>query len=825
MSRSLVICEKPNQARAIIAAVGNRFGPVIPAQGHFFELKLPEEVRPEWAAEWDHTNIGLLWPDGFYPLRISTFVQKDKRLMERLQKIKSALGQVDQVVIATDCDREGEVIGRDFTTYFGFKGRILRAIFANMDKKTLQDAFSNLHNASEFEGRYQAGCARRQIDQTANLSATRTASVVFRPEGAKRFLVSLGRVRTPTEALVVLREKAIRNFKPEDLYTIEAALNVGGKPFSLSCGEYPASVLKNGVQSLHLDDEANADNEGLDAEADAALMDAEDTSRRIKRKDVAEALKADVVGKTWTLNTTVARKTQSPPKPLDQVALARICSQRFKWNAKKTEEMAQALYDAGLMSYPRTQCKYYPDAAIEMVPEMVAGLVAMPAYRGFAEILSQPVIRKGKSGVFSSATMQAQSMSHEAIMPVANEAANFASKVPTLSPDLQKLFDVVARSYMAAIAPDYVYQSTVISAAHKFQGHDWMFKKSGTVPLEAGWKAVYGDVKDKEDVDLLPKFPAGTTAPVTGSKLVLAETKPPARYDEASLQAKMQEVWREVPPGPDRERLKECKGIGTSATRPTIIAELIRIGNLEVRKMNGKNVLVPSEKSMQLYDILQGPAPSLTSAVRTAQWEKAYDAIERGQMTALQAAELVLKDVKKELDGIQCIQGVSFKAQPGMPSPKMITAAQNIAKAKGLKLPTGARTDFEVCKKFLDENMSQRDPNGGPSEKALEYARNIASKLNVVVPADALASADLLKKWIDANKDNVPVDPPSEKALDFARKLATENSVELPEAAMKDWRKCKAFIDAHCGKGGAKKGGAKGTGKRTSTRRTSKQTA
>lgn len=175
MGHSIVICEKGSQAQAIKRAVGSKYGQILPAEGHILTLKEPGETREEWASDW---STGLLWPGRFYEKK------PIKRTKRKLDAIVSAARNADRIIIATDCDREGQVIGDEIVDYIGFKGEVLRCIFNAEDPKTLQQAFANLRPDEEFRGLYMSGQAREQADQTTNLSLTRTATVSLRQPGA-----------------------------------------------------------------------------------------------------------------------------------------------------------------------------------------------------------------------------------------------------------------------------------------------------------------------------------------------------------------------------------------------------------------------------------------------------------------------------------------------------------------------------------------------------------------------------------------------------------------------------------------------------------------
>src|SRR4051812_23433464 len=209
---SVVICEKPSQARDIVTAVGNTYGQVLAAQGHLLRLQLPGEVNPAWEKWTDD----LLYPQGG---RYGYVPGEGGGKKEALEKIKRALSSADEVIIATDCDREGQGIGQSLLEFLRFKGRVRRAMFTAQDPTTLQTAFKSLKPNSEYQGMYDAFVARQQGDQIYNLSLTRVATNNLRPEGSKK-PVGIGRVRSPTLGILCRRELEIRNFVPKEYFEV-----------------------------------------------------------------------------------------------------------------------------------------------------------------------------------------------------------------------------------------------------------------------------------------------------------------------------------------------------------------------------------------------------------------------------------------------------------------------------------------------------------------------------------------------------------------------------------------------------------------------------
>ena len=795
VARSVVICEKPSQARAIKAAVGSRYGVVLPARGHILTLKEPDDVRSDWKT-WSAT---LLWPGKFYE---KTPIQDTRTL---LNDIRAAAADADTIIIATDCDREGQLIGGEIVDYIGFRGTVKRAIFNAEDPKTLQEAFANLYPNERFHGLYMAGQAREQADQVTNLSLTRTASVTLKPPGQKG-AIGIGRVKTPVLGIICKREKEILEFKPRDLYEVDAEVLVAAGPLTLTCARLPASVVKEeDPEPDPAEDELEADEEALES--------ADPLRGRILKREYADGLAQAAKGASAPVSVKSERKRQGPPRLFDLTALQAAASARFGWSGDKTLSTAQSLYATHtVITYPRGEAQYLPENNIADIPKMVSALTGLSSFRPHKSLLGKPEVRRGKIGHFSDKALEG--MSHYAIIPNANTADTFADVIPRLSADEARLFDLIARQYLAALAPDFEYRQTTVVMNVPWKGHDWTFRASGRVPLVLGWKEITGSaaLKPGEEEPLFPEIRSGETGKITATSVRALTTKPPARYTEGALIKVMKEAWRLVEDPEKRARLKETKGIGTPATRGEVVKGLLSQGQILAK---GKT-LQPSEGGMALYELLLEIAPNVVDPARTAQWEMAFDFVEKGRMTAEDAVARILKETEVEIARIASASGRQVAIGKGSkPTPKMVAAAKSVAERKGIKLPAGVATDSAKCRAFLDGHMGPR-PTGeggeravsGPSEKQLAFARSLAERAGVLLPEPVQTSARDLSAWIDATLKKAPPRPPSEKQLAFAEKLAEEAGIDLPAAVRSGAPACSAFIDRMTRKGGPAKDGA-----------------
>lgn len=788
MSSSIVICEKGSQAAAIQRAVGAKYGRILPAQGHILTLKEPDDVRAEWST-W---TAGLLWPGRFYDKKPVSATRA------KLDAIRSAASTASRIIIATDCDREGQLIGDEIVDFIGFKGEVLRCIFNAEDPKSLQEAFAKLRPNSEFRGLYMSGQAREQADQTTNLSLTRTATVSLRSEGM-RGAIGIGRVKSPVLGIICKRELEIENFKPQDMFEVDALTRVAAGSMTLTCAKLPKSLVRE--QAAEADD---AEDEEELSEDQAALEEQESTAGKILKREIAEGLRAAVIGYKGELRQKSEKKRQGPPKLFDLTALQAAASSKFGWTGERTLDVAQKLYsERTLITYPRGEAKYLPENNISDIPKLVPALLRLQGYGQHRGLLQAPQVRKGKAGHFSDKALEG--MSHYAIIPNVNTAESFGEVVPRLSDDEARLFDVIVKQYLAALAPDFEYRQTTVDMLFPWKGHTWEFRTSGRVPLVPGWRAILGgagarDAGDEQDLPVVEKGEAGA---VETAALRTVTTRPPARYTEGGLMKIMQEAWRLVPPGEQRQRLKEAKGIGTPATRGDVPKGLLQQGQIE---MLGKS-FKPTEGGMTLYKALLEACPNVVDPARTAMWEMIFDLVEKGRISAEDAVMKILAETSREIERIVKASSTVTIAigKAGKPTPKMVALAERILSEKGIKAPPKLKTDSAVCRAFLDAHLPKRDPNapagqgvsGVPSDKQLDLARRLASEGGLELPAKALASSRDLSAWIDAAMKKQPPRPPSDKQLDFARKLATENKCDLPEEAMSNAKVCSAFIDMH----------------------------
>ena len=715
MADQIVITEKSSQAKDVRAAVGSRYGDILPAEGHLFDLLEPEDVVPAWK-RWSPI---LLRPEGLYGTRPAEGGNK----AAKLRAIREALRTAKQVWLATDCDREGQLIGQEILEHYNYRGQVMRVMFTAQDSQTIRDAFGRAKPNAEYARLYAAAVARRQADQIYNLFLTRTATVIL-GQGARR-VIGVGRVKTPTLAIVCKRELEIRNFVPVAYFEVVAS----------------ATVAEGRFQMRH-------------APAD-----------RIVRRELAQQIADAARDFAGALAVRVEDKRQRPPKLHDLPSLQKLCGSHFGWPASKTLEVAQELYDGEgkkIITYPRAEVRYLPHSLISDVPRIVAGLRVGQSFSPIP-VPDPPIIRKGASGAFYDKGLEGAS--HHAVIPNVNRIDNLREIWPRLSSDEKKLFDVIARAYLAALMPDFRYRQT--TATLDVRGFE--FRAAGRQPLDLGWRAAFPDWQPAEEkgdeAQLLPPLRNGETAQLRDPRIEDKETRPPPRYGEGTLIEAMQNAWRFVDDDVLRERLKEAKGIGTPATRAEIIAGLKKQSFLIAQ---GKHI-VPSETGLSLFGLLKQADPALVDPGVTAQLEYLLDDVLVGKQEMIGAidavcdvAQRIIGKLKQGAAGRPPLLGVPVGngAAAYPPTPAMRRFADSLARQKRTKPPAGYKTSISICRAFLNQHAPKKKDGetagrvgAKPASPAqLLYAKKIAQGKGIVIPEEAKSDSAAMSAWIDLNR-------------------------------------------------------------------------
>ena len=748
---TLIITEKSSQAKDLRAALGDRYGRILPAEGHLLRLAEPDEVDPAWK-RWSPT---LLKPDGLYPTRPDQGGNK----AAKLQAITAALRACDEVILATDCDREGQLIGQEILEHVGYRGKVRRALFTAQDPKTLRDAFSALKPNDSMRPLYEAAVARQQADQIYNLSLTRTATKTLLAPGT-RGVIGIGRVKTPTLAIVCLRELEIRNFKPEDYFEVVATATVAEGSFQMRHAPAPKD--------------------------------------RIKDRAAAEAIARAADNHRGPLTVTVEEKRQAPPKLYDLPALQKTCGQRWGWTADRTLAVAQELYDGEgkkLITYPRAEARYLSENQIADVPAIVGALTRL---RGFAHLdIARPVIRKGKSGHFCDKALEG--VSHHAVIPNGNVLEDLESRLVRLTDDEKRLYALICRSYLAAVMPDYEYRQTSVTMPVPVPtpggAKPVAFRAVGRIPLKLGWKAAFGSAEsddrsggkpEEETEQTLPPLTDGEPATLSDPKVEAKRTQAPPRYNEGTLVDAMQNAWRFVEEPSLRDRLKEAKGIGTPATRAEVIKGLRKQNLLGA---DGK-WLVPTPAGLHLFETLRAAAPTLVDPGTTALWEMKLDDVVTGRADFRRVIDAIATEAERLIGALVGQRGTLLDL--GMPAPKARFARRGTAgrtndAAAGAARPVRRRT-----------RKAEPPVEGGaaaPKPRRVRKAKAPASAPSTSVQAGSTQPA--APATAPAPPNGLRRREPTERMVAFARSLAERKGIDLPDPCLRDFDQCRSFLDQH----------------------------
>jgi DNA topoisomerase III len=598
MSKTLVIAEKPSVGRDLSKVLPGPFttvgekrvleGPdhiITWAVGHLVQLADPDEYDEKYA-KWRMPDLPIV-PKKF------KLVVRDERSKQQMTAVTRELGRddVDLVINACDAGREGELIFAYLYEKAGSKLPVQRLWLNSMTNAAIKEAFASLRPSEEYHTLEEAARSRSEADWIVGMNATRAATIRLRSsfDGA----VSLGRVQTPTLAILARREQEIRDFKPEPYWVIDARF--------LALPESPRRAYDG---RYHLG-----------------------AKPRLATADEAAAIVAACEGQTGTITKVDKRESRDrAPWLYDLTALQRDASSRFGFTASRTLRAAQRLYEEHkALTYPRTNSRFItsdmiPD--IKPIAELVGGQKEYAAASKYVTGLD--VLPLGRVVNNEKVT------DHHAIIPTLAER----HPVDKMDDDDRRIYDLVVRRFLAVFHPEAVFENTRIEttvATH-------IFRTRGKVLLVPGWRGVYGegvtadaaagnqDEDDEGGDQQLPKLEQGEDSKVQRIASDAKETKPPRRYSDGSLLDAMETAGKLVDDEELREAMKDS-GIGTPATRAAIIERLLQVGYIE---RDGR-ALVVTEKGMNVIRLLGEHA--LTSPSLTGEWEHRLSNIETGQDT------------------------------------------------------------------------------------------------------------------------------------------------------------------------------------------------
>ena len=626
MAKKLIIAEKPSVANDIARALGGfaRKGDYFEsddyvlssAVGHLLELVVPEEFDVK-RGKWSFKHLPVLPPR----FELSPLEKSEQRLnvLLRLMKRKDVTGLVN----ACDAGREGELIFRYIVQHARVKKPIERLWLQSMTQQSIRDGFSKLRADKDLLPLADAAKSRSEADWLVGINGTRAMTAFNSKEGGF-YLTTVGRVQTPTLAILVEREDKIRAFTARDYWEVHAR-------FGAKAGEYAGRWFDPGFKKAD---------------------DGERKAERLWSAKEAKAIVAACAGKKGIATEETKPATQLSPLLFDLTSLQREANARFGFPARMTLSLAQSLYEKHkVLTYPRTDSRALPEDYLPTVKDTLKELSDTDAFATFArQILKQGWVKPNKR-IFDNAKIS----DHFAIIPTLQQPKH-------LNEAEQKLYDMVVRRFLSVFFPAAEYlQTTRITKVHEHH-----FKIEGRVLQSPGWLAIYGRAAG-EDSQNLPAIEANEKVNVVEIAEQAHQTKPPPRYTEATLLSAMEGAGKLVEDDELREAM-EAKGLGTPATRAAIIEGLIRE---EYVHREGRD-LVPTPKAFSLIFALgMLHIVELASPELTGEWEHKLRLIEQGKLTREQFMKEITELVRKVVGVIKTgeIPDVVYATVPA-PCPK-----------------------------------------------------------------------------------------------------------------------------------------------------------
>ncbi|MBO5187080.1 MAG: DNA topoisomerase 3 [Prevotella sp.] len=570
----MIVCiaEKPSVARdiaRIIGATASKKGymegngyQVTWTFGHLCTLKEPDDYHPEWK-RWALGALPML------PERFGIKLIEDKGIKEQFAVIEQLMQAADGIINCGDAGQEGELIQRWVMQKAGARCPVKRLWISSMTDEAIREGFNALKDQSEYQLLYLAGLSRAIGDWILGMNATRLYTLKY---GQNRQVLSVGRVQTPTLALIVNRQKEIENFKPEPYWIL-------------------STVYRDTVFTA--------------------------TKGKFTSKEDGERSFADIAGKPFTV-TSVQKKngTEAPPRLYDLTSLQVDCNRKFSMSAEMTLNVIQGLYEKKLTTYPRVDTQYLSD---DIYPKCTNTLAGLRGYENLTSPLAGKKLPKSKK-VFDSSKVT----DHHAIIPTGVPAMNLS--------DMERhVYDLIARRFISVFYPDCKFATTTVLG----KVDDVEFKVTGKTILSQGWRAVYekdvqmhdeDDAKKDDEERTLPPFAEGETG---SHEPCLTEkwTTPPKFYTEATLLRAMETAGKFIEDEQLRAALKE-NGIGRPSSRAGIIETLFKRHYIKRERKN----LIATPTGIELIGIIREEL--LKSCELTGIWEKKLRDIEHGKYDA-----------------------------------------------------------------------------------------------------------------------------------------------------------------------------------------------
>ncbi|MBR3721828.1 MAG: DNA topoisomerase III [Selenomonadaceae bacterium] len=618
----LFIAEKPSLAQAIAGGLGNgtkKDGCIVIGNnvvtwcfGHILEQLSPNEYNDDYKY-WKMETLPII--PSPWKLKVKPDAKKQFCI------VKDLIKQADIIVNAGDPDREGQLLIDEVLEYVGVNKPVQRILLNALDDKSVKEALTDIRKNEDFIGLRNSALGRSRADWLIGMNLSRAYTVQARKAGYDE-IFSVGRVMTPTMSLVVRREDEIANFKPVNHYGIRGTFN-------------------NDEANFTADWFIPKDIEGLDKE-DRLI----DKSVAEKVLDKLKNLPQGTVAHVTNVEENEKKEAQRLPYSLSalQIDAGRI----YGYSPQLVLDTMQSLYEKKLTTYPRSDCDYLPENQKENSLGIIGNL------KGLFSADIDKIIEKTNTNIHSRAWNDKKITAHHAIIPTTIKA-DFSS----LNDVEKNCYFLVAKAYLAQFLPMHSYLSVKIMISIASEA----FIGKGKTILEQGWKELYiGDKSDKEDDadTILPQVVEGQTVNFVEATLVEKTTKPPTRFTEATLLKAMKEIYKYVRDENLKKELKECSGIGTEATRATIIKKLQDTGLLAL----SKKYLVPTDKSKVAISIYP---EDLTYPDITAVMENKLEEVQKGNLSLEDFIALQLEMLNNFLEEAKKIELAPPKDVPKCP--------------------------------------------------------------------------------------------------------------------------------------------------------------
>lgn len=694
MGKALIITEKPSVAADIAKALGGfkKHNDYYESEryllswalGHLFELAVPASMKAQdkWALE----KLPIM-PTTF-DLRPVDGVRNRVKVLCKLLKDDS----VTEVINACDAGREGELIFRYIIQYAGCTKPIKRLWLQSMTPEAIRHAFEHLRTDAEMQPLAAAARCRNEADWLVGINATRAFTLRLRG-GRGSTVTSLGRVQTPTLAIIVEREQKIQQFRPREFYELIATFSVDG-------GEYTGRWYDEGYEKDEPElgrAERLAKRLGINltnaaAQLDTAkgsLWDEHRQGTRLWHRELAEAIRRKCEGKAGIVELEQKKpSSQLPPQLYDLTSLQREANSRLGFSANRTLQIAQALYEKHkAITYPRTDSRCLPEDYLETVRVTLEKLRSTSLEPFVGKVLENGWVKPNKR-VFDNAKVG----DHFAIIPTGNIPSGF-------SVDERALFEMIAKRFVAVFFPAARYETT--TRITRVEGEP--FKTEGKILVELGWLEVYGrELVEKPGETIVP-VQQGAHVQTSAVAIHTEQTKPPPRYTEATILSAMEGAGKLVEDEELREAMKE-KGLGTPATRAAIIETLISARYLT---RHGKE-LHPTPKAIQTITLLKTAVPELTSPEMTGEWEYKLRKIEQRKLTPEEFMESIRALTEQIVN-----EAKSFKPDAqlnnGVPFGKCPKCGQPLVERFRSYSCTNASCDFAVWKTIAGRILTRAE--------------------------------------------------------------------------------------------------------------------